>query len=138
MGALLEKLDTFGERLPTFNIKGNEKVNTRIGGIATLIIFAVVVAFGGLKLDHLLARKNPNLSSYTKDLDVDETLNLSERKFRMAFSIEPYYAPYEIKNDPDFVRWVFQLWGKKDGISYEKILPYHLCTEEDYAEFYPI
>ena len=138
MGSLLEKLDAFGEPLPTFNIRGNEQVTTRAGGIATLIIFVVLLVFGGLKFEQLLARKNPNLRSYTKDLDVDETLNLSERKFRMAFSIEPYYAPFELKNDPDYVRWVFQLWGKKDGISYEKILPYHLCTEEDYAEFYPI
>ena len=26
----------------------------------------------------------------------------------------------------------------KDGISSEKTIPHHKCTEEEYAEFYPI
>ena len=65
MGPLLEKADAFGEPLPTFNIKGSEQVNTRIGGIATIILFTIVLAFGAIKLEHLLEHKNPNLSAYT-------------------------------------------------------------------------
>ena len=30
------------------------------------------------------------------------------------------------------------MYGKKNGKSYEKMLPYHECNEVDYAEFYPI
>ena len=26
----------------------------------------------------------------------------------------------------------------KDGISFEKTIPHHKCTEEQYAEFYPV
>ena len=65
-------------------------------------------------------------------------MNLGERNFRMAFAVEPYYAPYFLLNDPSYVKWLFHLWGKKDGVAYEKILPHHICTEEDYADFFPI
>ena len=36
------------------------------------------------------------------------------------------------------MRWVFRLKNERDGIKYEKVLPYHVCTDEDIAEFYPI
>ena len=31
-----------------------------------------------------------------------------------------------------------RIWGKKDGIPYNRHLTPHICTDEDYAEFYPI
>ena len=65
-------------------------------------------------------------------------MNLSEKNFRMAFAVEPYYAPHFLLNDPAYVKWLFHLWGKKDGVAYETFLPHHICTEEDYAEFFPI
>ena len=82
--------------------------------------------------------KNPYLSSYDKDLEVGETMNLSERNFRMAFAVEPYFSPKFLMNDPAYVIWLFHLWGKKEGVSYSTILPHHICNEEDYAEFFPI
>ena len=30
------------------------------------------------------------------------------------------------------------MWGKKDGIPYNRYLTPHLCTDKDYADFYPI
>ena len=29
------------------------------------------------------------------------------------------------------------MWGKKSGVAFEKILPYHRCTQADLAEFAP-
>ena len=44
----------------------------------------------------------------------------------------------EVLNNPDFVKWIVRLYYKKDGEYYENLLPYHPCTEEDYAEFAPV
>ena len=30
-----------------------------------------------------------------------------------------------------------RFWGKKDGVEYEKMLPFHKCTAEDFEEFAP-
>ena len=56
----------------------------------------------------------------------------------MAFAVESYNYPRSLKNDPEFVRWHMRLQGEKDGEKFETFLPHHLCTEEDYAELYPI
>ena len=138
IGGFLQQIDGFGEPLPTFNIRGQEKVNSMVGGVATLLIICLVAAFGGLKLEQLLKHRNPNLSTYAKDVQTGSTMNLNDRKFRVAFAVEPYYAPHFLLNDPAYVKWYFRKWGKKDGVSYEKLLQPHICTDEDYAEFFTI
>ena len=65
-------------------------------------------------------------------------MNLSDRKFRMAFAVEQYFAPKILLNDPAYVKWRFHLWGKKEGVAYETFLQHHICTDEDYAEFHTI
>ena len=64
-------------------------------------------------------------------------LNLNERDYRIAFTIESYLSPKKQKRDPRFVKYLFRLYGKRGGEYYEKILSYHNCTDEDYKEFYP-
>ena len=62
---------------------------------------------------------------------------MNERDFRIAFSFEGYLDEV-LKVDPRYVKWIFRIWGAKNNEKYERILPYHKCTPEDYAEFYPI
>ena len=40
-------------------------------------------------------------------------------------------------NDPRFVKYMVRIYGIKDGVEYEKMIPYHKCTEEDWAQFPP-
>ena len=57
------------------------------------------------------------MSSYFKD-DAhapDFKLNLNEKNFRFAVSIEDYYSPRKLKNDPNYVKWLFRLYGKRKG-----------------------
>ena len=48
------------------------------------------------------------------------------------------YPKQEFKRDPRYVKWIFRMVGIKNGAKYEKILPYHECTESDYDQFYPL
>ena len=124
--------------LPTFKLKGQEAVYSLGGGICTLLISMVVLSFALVKFQQLISHQNPNMSSYVKDVADDERLDLKQSNFRIAFAVENYYPPFFLKNDPTYVKWLFRLYGKKDNKSYEVVLPYHMCTEEDYAEFHPI
>ena len=47
------------------------------------------------------------MSSYFKEdyYENGEEVDLSERNFRMAISVENYLAPIEQKNDPRYVKW---------------------------------
>ena len=64
-------------------------------------------------------------------------MNLNDRNFRVAVAFDGY-LDRELKADPRYVKWIFRVAYKKDDVMYETILPHHMCTEEDYAEFYPI
>ena len=66
------------------------------------------------------------------------SLNLNEKGFRIAFTVESYLSPKKQKRDPNYVKYLFRLFGKQNGQYFERILDYHNCTEDDYAEFYPV
>ena len=64
IGQVFKKMDSFGQHLPSFNINGNDTVNSILGGIVTLSILMVVLMYGGLRFSHLMNKHNPNISSY--------------------------------------------------------------------------
>ena len=88
---------------------------------------------------HLIGKENPVMSSLTIPSYYNSTdrYYLNENNFRMAFSVEGY-LDLEIKNSPEYVKWFVRLYGIKDSVEYEKIIPHHKCTEEDYKDFYPV
>ena len=68
----------------------------------------------------------------------NEKINLGARNFKMAVTIEDYFPPIAQKNDLRFVKWIFRMVEKRDGVWTERMLSYHNCTDADYDEFYPI
>ena len=67
-----------------------------------------------------------------------EIVNLKKRNFKMALSIEDYNAPRRQKNDPRYVKWLFMMHYKINGVSDQRKLSYHKCTDEEYNQFYPV
>ena len=70
----------------------------------------------------------------------DHPLNLNEKNFRVAFNfrqIEP--NTFLSLDDPRYIRRVISLgtWNEDTQTFQEKILPFHDCTFEEYAQFYP-
>ena len=53
---------------------------------------------------------------------------------RLAFGVEGYLDK-ETKNDPSYIKYLVRTWGKKDGLAYESILDYHVCTAEELDMF---
>ena len=132
-------MDNFGQDLPTFNIRGSEKVTTILGGCFSLILFMVVFMYGALKFSHLMTKHNPQIGSYFKENEMSGvSLNLNDKNYRIAFTIESYMSPKVQKNDPRYVKYLFRLYGKRNGVKYEKLLTYHNCTDADYDKFYPV
>ena len=52
--------------------------------------------------------------------DSDFAYNLNENNFRLAVTIEDYTAPRQLKNDPQYVKWMFRMVGKQGGEDFEK------------------
>ena len=55
----------------------------------------------------------------------------------IAFAFEGFLDK-TLKDDNRYVKWIFRIYGTDNGKKYERLLPYHVCTQEDYASFYPI
>ena len=103
-----------------------------------MIIFMIALSYGLLKMIHLLDKANPNVTVVNdKDVyDFNDILNLDEINFRFAWSIEGYHSR-EMINNPKYVKYLVRKVGRKDGESFEKVMDYHICTEDDWAEFTP-
>ena len=82
-------MDAFGWSLPTFNIKGSDRVDTIAGGIFSIVLYMVVFMYSTLKFSHLVSRQAPKISFYElEDAMENVALNLNERKSKFAITIE--------------------------------------------------
>ena len=70
---------------------------------------------------------------------IKDSVNLNDINWRMAFTFEGQFEE-EMKDDPRYTKILIrQLQIKPDvGFREERFIPYHKCTDEDYAQFYPI
>ena len=130
----------FGQAIPSFNLKGQARIVTSMGGAMTLICGIVVLIYAAAKLSHIRAVIGQSISMYHEHHGTsrENQMNLSDRNFRIAFAFEKYESKKYI-NDPRYVRYIFRHRGMdKDGVVYERQLPFHECTEEDFAQFYPV
>ena len=77
-------------------------MHTRVGGVFTILIMAVVIFFGSIKFLQLYLKHNPTMSEYFKENEFADgiPISLKERNFRMAVNVEDYHKPYELKDDP--------------------------------------
>ena len=135
----INQYDKFGQAVPGFNLKGETMISTSVGSALTLISAVIVLIYAISKTTHLQSVTGQTISMYfeSQDTSKENLLNLNEREFRIAFSFENF-ATKQLMGDPRYVRWIIRMMGTKDDIDFEHILPYHKCTDDDYAQFYPI
>ena len=105
----------------------------------TFVIVVIMLAYASIKMIQLYDKQNPNVSQFIKknDLDFNDRLNLNEIGFRLAWSVEGYNSLVR-KDDPRYVKYLVRLFRKENGKPYEQFIPYHDCTEEDWAQFAPV
>ena len=90
-----------------------------MGGVATILVGVVCLMYAGFKFSHLITRHKPIMFTYLKDNDYSlsgEMVNLSERNFKLAITIEDFFDPIAQKNDPRYVKWIFRMYGKRQGV----------------------
>lgn len=135
---LLKKIDQFGRPLPTFNLNGETEAQTVLGGVVTFAIIVIILLYGSLKLDHMSTKHNANVTSVLEPdvFDQNDAMNLNEIGFRLAFSVRGFYDK-QLKDDPRYVKYLAKIEGIKDGESFDKRIPFHKCTDEDWNEFPP-
>ena len=135
MEKLLKKFDIFSASVPSFNIDGKTEVRTLTGGVISLSIVMLTILFGLLKLQHMLERKNPLISTNDVPSELSDEYDLDAEEFMMAFGLEDVNGKM-LLHDPDYIKWVAGIWywtEKEESAFY----PLHPCTDQEFAKFYP-
>ena len=102
----------------------------------SVILKAVMLFYASIKFVHLASKHNPTVSSHTQAYAYDSTkeVDFKEDAVRVAFGVEGYIDG-ETKDDPNFVKYMVRMRGKREGVAYETILDYHVCTPEELDMF---
>ena len=132
------KFDFFGAPLPSFNMSGTKVIHTKTGGLLSFCMFVLLLIYASLKLIQLFDRDNPNVSEFLEPnvFNFNDKLDLNKIGFRLAFSVEGF-LDQQVKDDPKYVKYIVRLFGFKDGKRVEYPVPFHKCTESDWALFPP-
>ena len=78
----------FGAEVPSFNIRGRHTVKTSAGACASITIIILTFLFALIKLQHLVEKKNPTISTNESSLKEGERFDTGSDIFMMAFAAE--------------------------------------------------
>ena len=136
---VLSNLDIFGKEMPHFNLEGEGKVNTAVGGFLSGCILALAFAYASIKLIHLWNKDNPIVSeiSLPDHFDSFDKFNMKEINKPVAFAVEGYFDNLG-RYDTRYVKTMVRLYSIKDGLRTSRDVSYHKCKDEDMTLFYPI
>ena len=88
LGERLIELDSFAAPVPRLNIKGREKIATKIGVCMTLLKLTVTFAFALLKSSQLVQHHNPTINTHTEKLiESGESFDLKTLDFQIAVGL---------------------------------------------------
>ena len=132
---VLKSLDMFGAPVPNLNIRGRGEVKTVCGACTSLVIFALTLLFGIIKMEHLALRKNPIITTNTSPLEADERFDTGSDDFMMAFAVSDEKGVP--KNDTRYFRWkvAFKNYVNGEKNKTEEFL--QPCSQDAMNKFYP-
>ena len=124
-----------------FNFGGQAKINSVYGAIISMLMWGLFYTYFVQKLQTLVFRKGPMITIAEEQDFYDDSFefNFKDWDFKFAFAVQPApdFGSIINKVDPDFVYWNVRIATVKDGVETFTPLTYHVCTDEDYASFYP-
>ena len=79
IGTFLKNIDQYGQEIPSFNLKGEARVNTLFGGIITILILSLTFIYAVLKGIALIERTNPTINDFPipSYFEISETVNFN-------------------------------------------------------------
>ena len=133
----LKKVDMFAAKLPMFNIEGKQAVSTSIGGLLSLIILSVTFMFAIMKIQDLLMRKNPNITTFVDPnaFTQADTFNTGEEGFQIAVALNNYGK--DAVEQARYIKFVARKMIQNGDDWTVTYYPLHPCTDEDFAKFHP-
>jgi hypothetical protein len=89
VGNLFDSRDNYAKQIPAFTIEGEEVLGTSMGMLGSYIQYAVIIAYFGLKMSHLVTG-HELIVTQSNDLDSfepDEVFDFKDNDFKLAFGV---------------------------------------------------
>ena len=120
-------------------MRGKEKISTSFGACVSIIVILLTLSFGLLKLQHLIERKNPSISTNTLPIPEGTRFNTGDRgDFLLAFGVIRQLDTERSMYDPRYIRWQASLRSRNGSFkdTTKDHLDIHQCTSEEIARFH--
>lgn len=88
---------------------------TGLGGLVSILAVYSTFIFAVHKLQNMLIRKNPLITTNKQDnaVEASEVLETASGDFMMAFALRSFNGN-RVLSDPFYVKWVGRLWTVVD------------------------
>ena len=106
----------------------------------TILVYFVFLLFMAIKIMVLVKKANPAIAmiEVPNGINAEYVINFKERGFKIAWSAESFISGDDLLRDPSMLMWDVKVinivGGSENRIEYP--LGFHVCTDEDFAEFY--
>ena len=112
----LKSLDSFSTPIPSFNLRGDGRVRTYVGGLSTLLVAFVTFIYGLQKLLDLFERQNPTINTIVNKNVIanEERFSVVDQNFMMAFAVENYFSS-ETLEDSTYLKWAAVYTSNNNG-----------------------
>jgi len=130
----------FATSVPGLNFEGKSHIRTSIGAFFTLIVLTLTLAVATSRTITLVRKENFVTHIKKKPgefLSSNNTLNLSEFDFMVAFEVTDYGSGLP-KDDPNIVKWLGEIIESDGrGKMNRTFIETHKCTPDDKKKFFP-
>lgn len=136
----IKSFDWYGVQVPSFKLKGKDKVNTWPGACATYVFHVILLAYFITKVIYATSEHNPRVSAlYQRDFYTErDQYNSTQENFQMAFTVENA-LDNESRLDENYVKLFARLTGTTaNGEPFSREMHLRKCTKQDYNNFYPV
>ena len=130
-------MDQFGQKFSMKLDGETDSVQTSMGSICSLILFAIVTVYAYLKVDVWLNKKDVDIMTSTQtDFFTDDYVFDNSQGLAFAFAFTAYDSETEYILDPSYGRITFSRyeWGEEENgdyfVNFDE-LPSHVCNKEE-------
>ena len=132
----VKKLDMFGKPIPQFNIAGEDKIQTSLGTVLSIVTIILTFAYGILQLQYLIDHKSPSVDLVPERIELDSELEVLHDGFQIAFNFEGNLGeilPY----NSSYVRWIASTFDKRNNTGEYAYYEMQPCSQDEFDRFYP-
>ena len=103
--------------MPSLNLRGKQEISTIAGGLVSIVVASIVLAFALIKLDVLLNKYNPNVLTNIvhQSSGTNNKYDTANQNFQLAFGLLGQRDGVA-RDDEFYLKWFARVREVQDGV----------------------